>query len=1146
MIKDCNTKNPLLRDGTSQQQRLLKALLPSYVSVDERSMQDLIDFAVNYGKEINYYDSTNTINGDWQSFFKDMVIDEAGQTTQPHYALFIAFLQLFRIAQDDLNTITQRHLDFYYRDVLRLEEHDAVPDQVYVIFKLAQQVVSHLVPQGTALNAKKDATGKSLVYDTTREIVVNTAQVAELKALFYNTKYDQRLYASPMANSADGIGKELEGDEKKWKTFGSLNDPALPFNSPAIDRTQADVGFAFASPVLQLAEGSRKVTITLTFNTTNIRAIVDDADLKTAFKVFFSGEKEWIVPAPDSAVDEPYISGTNSIVITRIITQAQPAVVNYNKAVLKSPFSTSWPVAKIVLNTDDSASPYVYNKLKSLVLTNAQLKVKVIGVKNLVLQNDQSKLDASKPFQPFGNRPVVSSSFYIGSAELFSKSLSSVDIDITWKGLPVDDRGFEDYYHNYIPESENQKRKNPLFKAEVSILKGKDWKILLPAASDGARLFDTASIMVEAVEASTAVAADTFSARSSLLLRTPLSNKRLITANSGTLSSIGRDPQMALTPLTKLDNSTFRGFLRMELAVVDFGHQDFQNSFALQALKAAKAPGSPGPTIDDYPLPNEPYTPVISELSLNYESTVNIPLVNNTSVNDEGVFNDRIDQFFHIEPFGVAENHPFINVEEPNISLLPVYKDQGSLYIGISDLHPSQTLSILFKVAEGSADPDLHRATVEWSYMVNNEWKPFPPLKILSDSTNGLLTSGIIVFDISKFATNTNTVLTPGLHWLKASAVDNSSAVCELIDLRTQAVSAAFVDKGNDPNHLLQSLPAETITELLNSDGAIEKVIQPYASFGGKIKEQSNEFYTRVSERLRHKNRAVNIWDYEHLILEKFPTIYKAKCLNHTKYISVTDIKEMAPGHVSVVMISDLKNKNAVNPLKPKTSLVLLTEIEEFIKTLNPPAVELYIKNPLYEEVSVEFNVRFLPGYDNGFYGQKLEEDIKKFLAPWAYNVSDISFGGKIHKSMILNFVEEQPYVDFVTCFKMNQLISGNLLLNIDEAVASTSASIITSAASHSINVLDSDECECDDNLVAAPYAPTGKSCDCDCDCGHGTTGGSGSGSGSGTGGGPTPNPNPYGIGVFEVGDTFIVGNGGPYGNNGIDFMQIDIDFEIE
>lgn len=1108
MIQDCNSKNPLLRDGTSQQQRLLKALLPSYVSVDERSMQDLITFATNYGTQINYFDVNNVVAGDWQSFFKDMVIDETGQTTQPHYALFIAFLEIFRIAQDDLNTITQRHLDFYYRDVLRLKEKDAVPDQVFIIFKLAQQVASHLVTQGTELNAKKDATGVDLVYDTTKDIVVNKAQIAELKALYYNKQYDSRLYASPIANSADGLGKEIEGDEKKWETFGNLSDPSLPFNSPLISRQQAEVGFAFATPVLQMKEGQRFVKITLHFNS----APDSSLDLKDVFTVLFSGEKEWISPSSDtskSPADATYVgpSGTNTIIIERTITTDQPAIVNYNKAVLKNPFTTQWPVVKIVLNTNNASSPYVYDALKGFELNSADITVDVEGVKNLILQNDQSKLDASKPFQPFGNRPVLTSSFYVGSQEIFSKSLTSLELNITWKGLPENDGGFQTYYANYIPIAGGKIRSNDNFKAEVSILKGKEWgDPVIPWTDPGARLFNTAAAgKVDSV--------------------------RDIQMGANNLAFFSRDPEFSLQPFTKYDVNSDRGFVRLQLENIDFGHFDFQKSFATQALKAAKA------SIGDialYPLPNEPYTPLISEINLDYTSTVTIHLQNSASVNNEAAFNDRIDQFFHVEPFGVAENHPFITSNNPFVSLLPVYDDEGSLYIGLSGLNPSETLSVLFKVAEGSADPDLERAQVVWSYMVNNEWKPFPQLKIISDSTNGLLTSGIITFDISKLATNNNTVLTTGLHWLKASAFKNSAAVCEMIELRTQAVTAVFHDNGNDPNHLLQSLPAETIKELVESDGAIEKVMQPYASFGGHIKEQSNEFYTRVSERLRHKNRAVNIWDYEHLILEKFPMIYKVKCLNHTRYISSGDIKEMAPGHVSVITISDLKNKNAVNPLKPKTSLILLTEINDFIAKINPPCVQLHVKNPLYEEIAVEFNVRFLPGYDNGFYGQKLEEDIKKFLAPWAYDVTDISFGGKIHKSVLINFVEEQPYVDFVTCFKMDQIINGVRNRNIDEASTTTSASILTSASSHTVHVLESDDCECDDNLVKAPYAPVDKGCDCDCDCDHGP------------GGKPRPRPRPFGIGAFAVADDFIVGNGTGFTDTGINYMGIEDDFIIE
>lgn len=1131
MINDCNSKNPLLRDGTSQQQRLLKALLPSYVSVDERSMQDLMDFASSYGKEINFYDQSNAVSGDWQSFFTNMKVDEAGQTTQPHYALFLAFLEIFRYAQDDLNTITQRHLDFYYRDVLQLKEQDAIPDQVFIIFGLAQQVASSLVPEGTELNAKKDATGVDLVYDTAKDIVVNNTQVASLKALYFNKDNDDRLYASPVANSADGQGKEIEGDEKKWQTFGAPADPSLAFNSPQIDRLQADVGFAFASPVLQMAEGNRTVQLTLILDN---NMGISTADLQNAFTVLFSGEKDWIATSSDPAklpADATYVNG-NAIVINRTLTTDQPAVISYNAAVLKDPFVTSWPVVKILINKDSASTPYIYEKLKTLVITSAQITVDVEGVKNLVLQNDQSKLDPSKPFQPFGNRPIVTSGFYIGSSEVFSKSLTSVSVDITWKGLPADPDGFIGYYHNYLS---GDIRSNTAFRSNIDILNGKEWHNLLPAdvvsavhasatpgfftrqilsyGNDATRLFDPAS--------------------DSQLLAT-----RTISIPQSALAFYQRDPQFGLDPLTKLDTATPRGFLRISLADVDFGHQDFQNSFATQALMAAKAADSAG--VAAFPLPNEPYTPLISGISLSYTSTVTIQLASTAAVDNENSFDNRVDQFFHVEPFGVAENHPFITNATDDIMLLPVYDDQGSLYIGCSGLEAPAVLSVLFKVAEGSADPDLEKQPVKWSYMVNNEWVDFLPLKILSDSTNGLLTSGIVVFDISKTITDTNTVLPAGLFWLKASVANDSGAVCQMTDIRTQAVTAVFSDNGNDPDHLLTSLPANTITELVNSSSDIQTVEQPYASFGGKIKEQNTEFYTRVSERLRHKHRAVMIWDYEHLVLEKFPSIYKVKCLNHTRYISGNDIREMAPGHVSLVTIADLKNKNSVNPLQPKTSLIQLTDIRDYISTINPPAVELHVKNPLYEEIRVEFNVRFLPGFDEGFYGQKLEDDIKKFLAPWAYDVADIAFGGTIHKSMIINFVEEQEYVDFVTCFKMDQITGTTINKNIESAFATTSASVLTSAPAHTIRVLESDECDCDDNLVSAPYEPVDNNCNCGCDdCNHSSSSGS-----SGT---VTPvRPRPYGIGTFIVADTFIVGNGKPFLNTGINNMGIEDDFKIE
>lgn len=1085
------TKHPLMRDGTSQQQRLLKALLPSYVAVDERSMEDLISFAKKYAEEIKFYSSNNTVDGNWVDFFTQ-AIDEKNEGTEPHYALFIAFLDLFRFAQDDLNTITQRHLDFYYRDVLQLKERPAVPDQVYAIFELAGQIASHLIAKNTLLNAGKDATAKDLVYAIDKDLVVNRAQVTELKALFANKSADYRLYASPVANSADGLGAKIKTEEPKWRTFGRLGT--------TIDRLQAETGFAFASPVLFLKEGNRAVSITLTFNNpVNIPADT----LANVFRLQFSGEKGWIEPEENKSKNPPdtvQVSG-NKITINRTLTQAQPAVVAYDAAVLLQPFNTTWPVVKVLLNTADNSNPFIYKILKSLTLQTAEVKVDVQGVKDLVLYSDLGKLAADKPFQPFSARPIVGSRFYIGSSEVFQKQLSALSIDIDWHGLPVGSGGFKSYYHNYIPAGENNLRTNTGFLATPSILDGKGWVDL-----KSQRLFDEQPVTVSTV--------DSFDKGPLVLTTVVLSNGlrafRRINITDPALAKVKRDP--LLGEVSALDANTFKGFFRLELSPVDFGHKNYSLSLTQQILIASHATKP-----ETIPLPNEPYTPTIKEISLNYTSSALLSFAEIT----EEAFAAKVDQFFHVYPFGVAEVHPFLFLKPAPLFMLGQFNDEGTLYIGLSELVPAQNLSLLFKVSEGSANPDLEKQEVHWSYMVKDQWVEFPKLNVLSDATNGLLTSGIITFDVPSEASNNNTALTNGLHWLRATVADFSSAVCDLIDIRSQADTATFVNNDNDPEHLRAALPAETISKLVESDAAISTVTQPYASFGGKVKEQSTDFYIRVSERLRHKHRAVAIWDYERLVLEKFPAIYKIKCISHTED-NKDNYSELEPGHVTLIAVSNLRNKNAVNPLEPKTSLITLTEIRDYISTLTSCWVELDVRNPIFEEIKVTFNVRFLPGFDNGFYGKKLQEDIKRFLSPWAFDGSaDLSFGGRIHRSMILNFVEEREYVDFVTCFSMDHIVGDTVFTDVEEAVATTAASVLVSYIEHEITVLETDECECDDNVVTERIKPPD---DCNCDTA------------------PKQLPK-FGIAAEQVGTTLIVGHDRPAG---INFFEIENDFQID
>jgi hypothetical protein len=118
---------------------------------------------------------------------------------------------------------------------------------------------------------------------------------------------------------------------------------------------------------------------------------------------------------------------------------------------------------------------------------------------------------------------------------------------------------------------------------------------------------------------------------------------------------------------------------------------------------------------------------------------------------------------------------------------------------------------------------------------------------------------------------------------------------------------------------------------------------------------------------------------------------------------------------------------------------------------------------------------------DRSFFAKKLENDLKAFLSPWAFqSLESFSFEGEIHSSVILHFIEKLPYVDYLTCFELYHIIknpvNGEILSRtlVEEAKGSTGVSLlgsvgaINSYGDHLIKILETEDCECADNEVPA------------------------------------------------------------------------------
>ena len=235
----------------------------------------------------------------------------------PHLALYVAMLDVLQPARDDLNRMTQRHLDFFYRQVLALPARPATPDYAHLLFELVKPQREYRLAAGTRFKAGKDATGTELFYALDQDVVDHKATIASLKGLFLeSTEFPEntptnigRLLISPVANSADGLGGEFSKEQavKAWLPFGGPRIPssqtAQSDSLPTPQGIPAQLGVAIASDVLLLQEGERTITLMLTLE--SVFESPEGLDLTNAFEIYLSGEKEWILAqAKASSEDE--------------------------------------------------------------------------------------------------------------------------------------------------------------------------------------------------------------------------------------------------------------------------------------------------------------------------------------------------------------------------------------------------------------------------------------------------------------------------------------------------------------------------------------------------------------------------------------------------------------------------------------------------------------------------------------------------------------------------------------------------------------------------------------------------------------------------------------------------------------------------
>jgi hypothetical protein len=546
---------------------------------------------------------------------------------QPHYALFLAYLRLFEYARTEMNTLTQRHLDFYYREILRLKEKPTKPSKAHLLVELAKHIPTHLFKAGELFKAGKDNLGKPVFFANDRDFVANQAKVTALKTVYQHgdepvgitkatNKHQGRFYASAVANSANGLGAELTSVDKSWHPFhnkvyqdGKLSEISMP---------QADIGFAVASHYLFMAEGERTVALATTHSSGTVS--LKPPDYKDEIICLLTSVDGWIELVPETFIR----TGKNLLELRVKLNGADPAISGYDAKVHGYGFVTNLPLLIVKIKHTDNK--YIYRLFQDITITNIALTTKVSGLRTLAVSNDFGPVGTSKPFLPFGALPKAKSSLIIGSKEVFQKNISCFKLAIKWQvnGIPYPSGNPPTVTGTWLENGtwDNSEEKIAIFsKEEHKFSKSNYTTVDAPDLSEN--VFYSTNVR--------------------------------------------------------------SGFLRLSLDN-DFGQVEYQNALMDYLIAESKKIGSgtkPDPA---------PAIPIIESLSVEYEATQNIDLSSGSS----DTYANRKALFFHVTPFGHAEQHHFLG-KGSDVYLFPQFnfqrentnnKSEAELYIGVTDLNP--------------------------------------------------------------------------------------------------------------------------------------------------------------------------------------------------------------------------------------------------------------------------------------------------------------------------------------------------------------------------------------------------------------------------------------------------------------------------
>ncbi|MCC8458635.1 hypothetical protein [Photorhabdus aegyptia] len=383
---------------------------------------------------------------------------------------------------------------------------------------------------------------------------------------------------------------------------------------------------------------------------------------------------------------------------------------------------------------------------------------------------------------------------------------------------------------------------------------------------------------------------------------------------------------------------------------------------------------------------NPPYTPQISGLRIEFSA---IP-------------EDQKFSIYPLTPFGWDN-------KDKNITALI----HDTFYLGFTDVSPGQTLSLYWQLK------GLKKLPLSWYYLdQSNTWKSLN--RSNHNQTHNLFESEGQSVPLPQDASNQASQMPKERYWLKAQIEQEKKQIKialpdhypRIKGLLYNATTATLINTETvEQDHFISGLTANNIKQPVNSSVTISEVVQPWASWNGRPKEDEQTFLKRVPARLSHRNRALNWGDIVTLLKERFISIFDVK------YPSTNELTKIpAPEKRQLIVIPDNRYKDNDDSLRPELNQARLTEMVEWIDRLSSPWATIEIQNPTYVDVPISYELVFASGVNPDYGRHQLQQELSRIYMPWGENIAiGVTPGNRIDYYQLLATIQQSPYVERVT-----------------------------------------------------------------------------------------------------------------------------------